>query len=246
MSTSLPTTPQYGVDAPGIIRNFFVGAAGAALAGWLLPTVPRLRAHTGLVRYPLFALAGACGAFGSAMLAYGLKGKFNHRAQLLSMVSWRGDEQVLDVGTGRGFLAVGAAQHLTTGHVTGIDIWQAADLTGNTRESAQHNAQLEGVADRITFAQQSAAALPYPDNSFDVILSLLCLHNIEPDTDRMAACREIARVLKPGGTALLSDYIGTSEYAAELVRCGLRVSPPQSYILQSYGLMWTVVATKLP
>ncbi|WP_310392967.1 class I SAM-dependent methyltransferase [Hymenobacter sp.] len=244
MSGYQPTTPNYGIDAPGIIRTFFLLAVAAAIAGWFLPSLPLLSSHPGLVRGPLLVLALGCAAFGTAMLAYGVRGKFNHRAQMLRMISWTGHEQVLDVGTGLAFLAVGAAKHLTTGHVTGVDIWQAADLSDNTRARAERNIQLEGVADRVTLRHQDARQLDFPSHSFDVIVSLLCIHNIEDAAGRGAACREIARVLRPGGTVLLSDYIGTREYAAILTEAGLRVQPPKSYIAQSYGLMWMVVATK--
>jgi cyclopropane fatty-acyl-phospholipid synthase-like methyltransferase len=46
-------------------------------------------------------------------------------------VPWKGDEAVRDVGCGHGLMLVGAARRLTTGKATGIDIWQAEDLTGN-------------------------------------------------------------------------------------------------------------------
>ena len=43
------------------------------------------------------------------------------------MIPWRGNETVLDVGTGRGLLMIGAARRLTTGISVGIDIWSAKD-----------------------------------------------------------------------------------------------------------------------
>ena len=63
----------------------------------------------------------------------------------------------------------------------------------------------------------------FPDESFDVIVSNLCLHNIYDLPTRRRALHEIVRVLKPGGIALISDYKLTGEYAAEFLDCGLRV-----------------------
>lgn len=65
--------------------------------------------------------------------------------------------------------------------------------------------------------------MSFPDNSFDVILSNLCLHNIYDKTIRLRACNEIARVLKPGGVAIISDFKHTREYAETLRKAGLRV-----------------------
>jgi cyclopropane fatty-acyl-phospholipid synthase-like methyltransferase len=70
------------------------------------------------------------------MLLYARWGKFRHRDRMLNMVSWRGGEQVLDVGTGRGLLLIGAARRLSTGKSTGIDVWSAKDFPA-TRWSAR-------------------------------------------------------------------------------------------------------------
>ena len=56
--------------------------------------------------------------------------------------------------------------------------------------------------------------MPFPDASFDVIVSNLCLHNIYDRPTRRKALHEIVRVLAPGGVALISDYKLTGEYAA--------------------------------
>jgi arsenite methyltransferase len=72
------------------------------------------------------------------------------------------------------------------------------------------NAELEGVKDKIEIKNDDARNLIFVDNSFDVILSLLCIHNIEPKADQEKACFEIARVLKPNGTVLIGDYVPTT------------------------------------
>ena len=60
--------------------------------------------------------------------------------------------------------------------------------------------------------------------SFDVVLSNLCIHNIPDQEGRAQACREIARVLKPGGTALISDFILTGFYEKVFAAAGLKTS----------------------
>ena len=52
----------------------------------------------------------------------------------------------------------------------------------------------------------------------------LCIHNIPDAEGRADACREIARVLKPGGVALISDFIKTGFYQKVLIASGLKVT----------------------
>jgi len=77
-----------------------------------------------------------------------------------------------------------------------------------------------------------------------VILSTYCLHNIEDEPEREAACHEIARILKPGGTVLISDYIPTGDYAKAFAAAGLSVKSSKPYLLKAYAPMWMVTATK--
>jgi hypothetical protein len=58
------------------------------------------------------------------------------------------------------------ARRLTTGRVTGVDIWSTRDQSGNAREVTERNAALEGVADRVTIEAGDMRALPFPDASF--------------------------------------------------------------------------------
>ena len=45
-------------------------------------------------------------------------------------------------------------------------------------DATLRNAEIEGVADRITLETADMTALPFPDNSFDVVVSSLAIHNI--------------------------------------------------------------------
>ena len=72
--------------------------------------------------------------------------KFRARDALLNAVSWRGDEQVLDVGCGHGLLLIGAAKRLSSGRATGIDIWQDVDQANNSAAATRRNAELESVS----------------------------------------------------------------------------------------------------
>src|SRR5712671_2055625 len=143
-------TPDYGVDAPSVIRNLLlVPAAGfliwlTAWLGWWSGDLAGFG-----IRLPLSHIApwpaAAC-FFMALWMIYDSKiGKLRTREQLLDNHHWTGAERVLDVGCGRGLMLVGAARRLTTGTASGIDLWQAEDLSGNRPEATMQNAEAEGV-----------------------------------------------------------------------------------------------------
>jgi ubiquinone/menaquinone biosynthesis C-methylase UbiE len=175
---------------------------------------------------------------GLEMLEYGLGGKLRTRDALLDLIAWRGDEQVLDVGTGAGLLLIGAAKRLAHGgRAIGIDIWSAKDLSNNGDAATRANIAIEGVADRVEVRTEDATRLSLDDATFDVVVSLLCLHYIEPKPDQAKACREIARVLKPGGRVVIGDYVPTHGYAAALADAGLEVRRSSSALGVTGALM---------
>jgi arsenite methyltransferase len=161
--------------------------------------------------------------------------KLKMRDRILSSLPWRGDEQVLDVGCGRGLLLIGAAKRLKTGKATGVDIWQAHDLSGNSADATKANAIAEGVADKIKLETSDARKLPFGANSFHVVVSSLAIHNIDSSAERMKAMREIARVLKPGGSVTIYDIFHTAEYARNLQQLGLT-----DVKLSPYSFLWCV------
>ncbi len=220
---------NYGIDAPGVIRNLFLASA----VGFIVPIIfPLIRIGPVNIDTSGFIWMGiACGAMGVWMLLYSKYGKLLHRNRILNLIEWKGSERVLDVGTGRGLLMIGAAMKLTTGMATGIDIWNAEDLTQNKMENTLSNAQLEGVADRVEVKNENVIEMKFPDNSFDVVISNLCLHNIYNIADRKKACAEIARVLVTGGTAIISDYKHMKEYRKNFDQLGLQTKlQPPSYL----------------
>jgi SAM-dependent methyltransferase len=140
------------------------------------------------------------------------RGKFIVWDELLDGLALRGDERLLDVGCGRGMVLILAAKRLPAGRAVGIDLWSTADQSGNSEQATLHNAELEGVRDRIEVRTADMRQLPFPDESFDLVTSSLAIHNIRDRQGREQALAEILRVLKAGGTAMIADIFHTAEY----------------------------------
>ena len=219
---------DYGIDAPGVVRNLAVcGAAallvaGASAAGLLPPalTTPgSVRISFPLV--PVGLSAGLSLVAVACWMYFGSRhGKVAERDEFLDQLEWRGDERVLDVGCGRGLILVGAARRLKTGSAVGVDIWNAQDLSGNRADVPLRNAAVEGVAERVSVQTADMRKLPFLDGHFDVVVSRAAVHNLYSADERRAAIREIARVLAPGGRALIADVRHHGEYAAAFAAHG--------------------------
>jgi len=218
-----PTGASYGLDAPGTVLALLIGATLGLLSGLALAATST---HGRLVGAGLALVATIPLGQSVLMLDYAGRRKFQVRDRILDSIAWRGDEQVLDIGTGRGLLLIGAAKRLQTGSAVGIDIWRRKDLSGNVAGATLRNAEVEGVLTRVRLRSEDAREMSFGNGSFDVVVSNLCLHNIRSAEGRQRACVEIVRVLKPGGVALISDYTRIDEYTAAFTRTGCIVTSP--------------------
>jgi len=149
------------------------------------------------------------------------RGKFVVWRQILDDLKMRGDEQILDVGCGRGAVLLMAASRLTTGHATGIDLWRRQDQSGNAMEATRKNADAEGVAGRISLETADMTALPFAPGSFDLIVSSLAIHNVPGQEKRDRAIEEIIRVLRPGGRVAIADLRHIARYRERLEALGM-------------------------
>jgi SAM-dependent methyltransferase len=114
-------------------------------------------------------------------------------AQLVKRARVRAGQRVLDVGCGTGVVALSAA--LRGAQVTGLDF--TPELLAHARE----NAQIVNVD--VDWIEGDAEALPFPDSSFDAVLSQFG-HIFAPRPE--VATSEMLRVLKPGGTIAFSTW----------------------------------------
>ncbi|QQO07764.1 class I SAM-dependent methyltransferase [Breznakiella homolactica] len=111
--------------------------------------------------------------------------------------------RLLDIGCGSGVLSAAAAVRCPALTVDGIDYWGGA--WGYSMDQCKARADAAGVGGRITWTQASAAALPFEDGTFDIIISNMVFHEVADAKDKRDVIREALRVLKPGGTFLLQD-----------------------------------------
>jgi ubiquinone/menaquinone biosynthesis C-methylase UbiE len=121
--------------------------------------------------------------------------------------------RVLDVGTGPGRVPILVARALPGWRVDGVD------LSSPMVDRARRNAADAGLTDRVTFTVGDVAALPYPDASFDLVVSSISLHHW---ADAEAGLREVRRVLRPGGQTWIYDFrlwyaLGRAAAAARVV-----------------------------
>ena len=105
--------------------------------------------------------------------------------------------KLLEVPVGTGVLTMPVYKDLPEAEITCLD-YSAAMM-----ETAQKRAEHAGI-NHITFAQGDVGALPFEDESFDIVLSLNGFHAFP---DKEAAWRETYRVLKKGGTFCGCFYI---------------------------------------
>jgi SAM-dependent methyltransferase len=226
---------DYGIDAPLVARGWFGRAAwslGVGLAFWFMNR-QEYPGPAGRMLAVLTLIALACAGIAWFKIHSSRDGKLRLREQLLDQLELKGDEKVLDIGCGRGLLAIGAAKRLKTGKVTGIDVWNPQDLSGNSADAAKENAKAEGVGDRVRFETGDARKLVYPDNHFDAVISANALHTLADDREREQALREALRVLKPAGRLVIFDTAETGYYAEVL-----RTAGAKDVTLSPWSFLW--------
>jgi SAM-dependent methyltransferase len=114
-----------------------------------------------------------------------------------SFVQPRGDERVLDVGTGAGALALALAPLVR--EVVGVD--PVPELLALARDRA-------AALSNVEFLAGDGTALAFPTDSFDLAATLRTLHHLARPELVIA---ELARVTRPGGRVLVVDQLGAAD-----------------------------------
>ena len=134
-------------------------------------------------------------------------------SELCAAVDLRPGAHVLDVACGTGHVAVEAARRFC--HATGID------FVPGLVEVARRRALAEGLTVDLQVAD--AENLPFPDNSFDAVLSAI---GVMFTADHERAAAELVRVCRPGGRIGLANWTAEGFIGRLLKTVGAHVAPP--------------------
>ena len=220
---------DYGIDAPGIRMGMcLISIAGLTIiyltilgrSGWLkgLQTVS-------FVLILLGTILTLYGTFMASYMTYSSKiGKLKTRNFLLDVagkyLKWEDVKQSLDIGCGKGLLLIGAAKRIIVGVSIGIDIWNAKDQSNNNENATFHNAEIEGVSEKIKIQTADARQLPFENETIDLVMSHWVVHNIESENEQLKSLDEMYRVLKPGGVIILADIQNVRKYRSHFEHLG--------------------------
>ncbi|MGH2618956.1 MAG: class I SAM-dependent methyltransferase [Anaerolineales bacterium] len=119
------------------------------------------------------------------------------KRQLIRQAQIKPGHRVLDLGCGTGTLTILAKLTYPNSKVVGLD--------GDPRILAITRAKAAKAGVEIRLDHGMAFQMPYPDNSFDRVLSSLVLHHLTTENKRHAL-REVLRVLRPGGELHVVDF----------------------------------------
>jgi len=174
----------------------------------------------------------------------------NYRTKLLKKMinaaDLKGNETILDLGTGAGFLAIGFAKSIKNGKVYGTDRYNLKydnlktklfsfikiNFIGNTLKNAKRNVKIENLEKKCEFISADLTKpFNFPDKYFDIILSSQFLYCL-PHKKRLTVYNEINRVLKKHGkiiffeskayrgwdTKELKEYFEKLEYQINIIK----------------------------
>jgi ubiquinone/menaquinone biosynthesis C-methylase UbiE len=130
------------------------------------------------------------------------------RTALVRQANVLAGHRVLDFGCGTGTLTLMVEASEPRADVVGVDVDRMVLAIARDKSEINYS--------KISFEQISPGPLPFPDRSFDRVLSCLVLHHLGHD-EKLAALSECRRVLRPGGEIHIADW---GLPASRLLRAG--------------------------
>lgn len=120
-----------------------------------------------------------------------------YKSLLIQKADIRPGQRVLDLGCGTGTLAIMVKQAQPETEVFGLDADPDMLKVARTKSASLHAP--------VQFDTGFTNSLPYPDASFDRVLSSIMIHHLKTP-DKETTAREVYRVLKPGGELHIIDF----------------------------------------
>jgi len=115
--------------------------------------------------------------------------------------------RLLDIGCGSGVLSVEIALKYPDLQIDAVDYWGGS--WGYSKESCENLAKENKVNDKITFLKASASSLPFPNETFDIIISNMVFHEVADTKDKRDVIKEAIRTLKKEGLFIFQDQFKT-------------------------------------
>jgi ubiquinone/menaquinone biosynthesis C-methylase UbiE len=131
------------------------------------------------------------------------------RRDMLAQMGDLSNNKILDVGSGTGTMSILIKRAFSTAEVIGLD--------GDPQilEIARSKSRELGL--EIQFDHGMSFELPYPDGSFDVVLTSMMLHHLIRE-DKQKTAREMFRVLRPGGRLFGADFAAPRTWFGKSLR----------------------------
>ena len=207
---------SYGIYSPSVL-GVLVFAIIACFLLYLLSNEALIR---NIIKIIVIALAIITG-----LIFYGSSTplRVKRSALLVEFASPKENSLMLDVGTGRGLVAISLAKACKKCKVIGIDTWDPITLSGvsgNTMENAIKNAEIEKVSKKVKFQKADARELPFENNTFDIVACHEVLDTLIVGRDEVLS--EIHRVLKRGGKFVFSTAIAKFYLVWKLSKLGFK------------------------
>jgi len=190
-------TPEYGnwVSKRLVYVPAGIGVVCIVLAAWVLAFA---------VPAAVFLLVAAYFAYARYLFApNGADVQGSVWSTLLEHLEWDGYGRAIDIGCGSAALSIRLAKKYPGAKITGVDHW--GERWEYSKALCERNATTEGVGERTTFQKASASSLPFPDESFDAVVSNLVFHEVSDVPDKQQLIREALRVVRKGGAFAIQD-----------------------------------------
>jgi demethylmenaquinone methyltransferase/2-methoxy-6-polyprenyl-1,4-benzoquinol methylase len=141
------------------------------------------------------------------------------RKKAIKLLGKEHPQQILDVATGTGDMAIMAAKMLKPSQITGIDISEGM------LEMGRKKVEKEGLANVIQLFKGDSETINYPDYSFDAVMVAFGVRNFE---NLEKGLSEMLRVLKPGGRLVVLEFSTPKRRAVKsLYNLYMRIVAPQ-------------------
>lgn len=186
-------------------------------------------------------------AFVMTLIRQQLGGGWEHRIHQLVVdrlaLAADSNVSVLDIGCGEASLLIALLEVAPKVKASGVDYWGADwDYAQSACE-----ARLSGLGLHATFARMDAAQLDFPDESFDIVVSVMCFHEVKTPRGSsilgpQVALGEALRMVRPGGTFVFIDrFADKSDFGDPAILAALLeqgVALRREPLVETLGIPW--------